>query len=119
MLSRPLRGAAIEARVGGTFRFEDTSHGVPLVHSGRYVEIAKPHRLAFTLTLSLAPAIATRVAVDIERIGRGCRLALAHLGIPAELAPYMRNRWTGILYGLAVTLDSIGRAPENALRSPS
>lgn len=65
------------------------------------------------------PSFTTRVAIDIEAIEGACRLVLAHTGVPASVAPYMRNRWTGILHGLEVTLDAIGQAPAYVPRSPS
>jgi len=36
----------------------------------------------------------------------GCELALTHESVPPECARHTEARWTGILYGLGVTLDS-------------
>jgi len=55
------------------------------------------------------PAI-TRVMVEIAPLKKGCELKLTHENVPQDCASHIEGRWTGILYGLGVTLDSASTA---------
>ena len=103
--SRPIVRAAIDARVAGSFCLAERWHDALVEHRGEYLEIVPHRRLAFTL--SAEGARVTRVTVDIAPSKGGCRLKLAHDGVPAGDAHYSKARWTGILYGLAATLDAL------------
>lgn len=74
-------------------------------HAGRYIEVVRPRRLVFSLSLEQRPDIATRVSVDILPRKGGCHLTLTHEGVPREYSSATETRWTGILYGLEVTLQ--------------
>ena len=117
----PIARAEIDARVGGAFRFVDRREDGAVEHSGRYVDIIRARRLTFTLsTPYLAPAV-TRVRVDFAP-GNGyvrgnngtrtphsreeCELVVTHQGVPGEFADRIEERWTGMLYGLGVTLQA-------------
>jgi len=100
--SRPLERVEIDGRVGGAFRLVELQRGRMTEHTGRYLEILPPRRLAFTLSLD---ARSTRVVIDIVPRPAGCRLLLTHEDVPADAAQRIRGRWTGILYGLGVTVD--------------
>jgi hypothetical protein len=58
-------------------------------------------------------ATATRpiAHVEIEPRETGCRLSLAHENVPFDLLRGTEARWTGILYGLGVTLASFAGEP--------
>jgi hypothetical protein len=49
----------------------------------------------------------TRVTVEIAPLKQGCRLKLIHDNVRQEDARRLEGRWTGILYGLGVTLDPL------------
>lgn len=103
---RPMARVAIDARVGGAFRFAERRDGEDIEHSGEYLEIDRPRRLVFTLsTLDQAGAV-TCATVEIAPLASGCRLCLTHEGLPVDCARRMENRWTGILYGLGIQLGS-------------
>lgn len=99
---RPIARAEIDARVGRSFHFVDTYRAVE--HTGEYLEIARPRRLAFSLSLE---GSTTRVTVEIVRGRRGCTLALTHDDVPRDRAREIADRWCGMLYGLDETLESI------------
>ena len=82
-------------------------------HFGEYVEVAAPRRLVFSLLRSDRPRAATRVTVEIEPHGRGCKLSLAHEHVPLDLVRITETRWIGMLYGLGVTLGSGARDPQS------
>jgi uncharacterized protein YndB with AHSA1/START domain len=107
--SRPMASVAIDARVGGSFRFVDRNDGGHVEHTGVYLEIVRPWRLAFTLSTNDGPQAMTRVLAEIfpsrARKG-GCELVLAHEQVPAQFSARLEARWTGMLYGLGVTLNT-------------
>ena len=105
--SRPIADPEIDARVGGAFRFVDQRLGEVIEHTGEYVEIVPHQRLVFTLSLEKQRGPKTRVAVEIAPRKYGCVLTLTQEKVPQELAGRIEGRWTGILYGLGVTLDSL------------
>ena len=115
--TRPLAQVEIDASVTGSFRFVERLHGTTIEHRGRYVEIL-PHRLAFTLSVENHPDAVARVTVAIAPTRTGCTLTLTHEGVPPDCAEHTRARWTGMLYGLGVTLDTTGWSP-TSLRAPA
>jgi uncharacterized protein YndB with AHSA1/START domain len=104
---RPMTSVTIDARAGGAFRFVDRNDGGYLEHTGVYLEIVRPWRLAFTLSTGDGPAAVTRVVAEIvasrARKG-GCELRLTHERVPGGIAGRVEARWIGMLYGLGVTL---------------
>jgi uncharacterized protein YndB with AHSA1/START domain len=103
--SRPMSTVAIDARVAGSFRLVDRADGKPVAYSGEYVEILPPRRLAFTLSADHHPRVVTRVRVEIVPLKTGCDLTVTNENVPPHYASRTEARWTGILYGLGVTLE--------------
>lgn len=103
MAFRPMNRVTIDARVGGAFCFVDRNGGE---HTGVYVEIVRPRRLVFTLSMENDPKARTRVTIEIVPRDGGSELILTHKNLPPDHADSTENRWTGILYGLGVTLNS-------------
>jgi len=76
----------IDPRVGGEFTVTDrrpTADGdesfFDAQHRGVYVEIARPHRLAFDFSVEPYADAATRVTIDIVSMGpQMCELVLTH-----------------------------------------
>jgi uncharacterized protein YndB with AHSA1/START domain len=104
--SRPMAHVEIDARVEGSFRFVDRRDGEITEYTGEYIEIVPHRRLVFTLSMEEHPPAITRVMVEIEPLKKGCELKLTHENVPQDRASHIEGRWTGILYGLGVTLDS-------------
>lgn len=104
--SRPIDEVSIDPRVGGEFRLVERGRGTIAARVGRYLEIVPPRRLVFTLAWELGSEDVSRVAIDIMPCGEGCELVLRHSNVPTEERERMEGRWTGILYGLAETLDA-------------
>jgi uncharacterized protein YndB with AHSA1/START domain len=104
--SRPIAHVEIDARNGGGFRFVDRDDGNALEYTGEYSEIVPHRRLAFTLVMPCGESTITRVLVAIGSLNRGSRLNIIHENVPSVTARYIAHRWTGILYGLDVTLAS-------------
>jgi uncharacterized protein YndB with AHSA1/START domain len=104
--SHPMARVEIDARVGGSFRFVDQRDGETTEHTGEYVEIVPHRRLAFSLSVEKRPHVITRVMVEIVPMKNGCALTLTHENLPPDYVSRTEGRWTGILYGLGLTLDS-------------
>jgi uncharacterized protein YndB with AHSA1/START domain len=103
--SRPVARVEIDARAGGEFHFESRYHGEDLVQAGRYLELDRPRRIAFTLPARSRPSDLTRVRVEIESEESGCRLTLVHESVLRDEATLVEGRWAGMLYGLATIVE--------------
>lgn len=101
---RPLASVAIDARAGGSFRFEEREGGEGAVHSGQYIELERPRRLVLALAEERRPRDVTRVSVEIVPLREGCELTLIHASVLPDNAHHTEGRWTGMLYGLAKML---------------
>jgi len=108
--SRPMAHVEIDARVEGSFRFVDLRDGEIIEYTGEYIEIVPHRRLIFTLSMDEHPSAITRVIVEIAPLKKRCELKLTHENVPQDRASHIEGRWTGILYGLGVTLDSASTA---------
>jgi uncharacterized protein YndB with AHSA1/START domain len=105
----PMTEVEIDARVGGSFRLAEPRGNGRAEHAGRYVEIVPHRRLVFTLALADRPRVVTRVTAEISPLKTGCELALTHENVPPDRAGETEARWTGVLYGLDQTLNSLSR----------
>jgi uncharacterized protein YndB with AHSA1/START domain len=102
--ARPIQRADIDARVGGAFRFVDVRGEAAAEYRGAYVALVPHRRIAFTLVADDYAQAMTRVSVEIAPRRAGCAVTLTHEDLPREHAAHARDRWIGILYGLAATL---------------
>jgi uncharacterized protein YndB with AHSA1/START domain len=96
----------IDPRVGGRYTFTERRDGEDVEHTGEYLEIDRPRRLFFTLSVAMYSQDADRITVEIVPLETGCQLTISH-EMSAENAQY-RDRteqgWTGILEKLAETV---------------
>jgi uncharacterized protein YndB with AHSA1/START domain len=92
----------IDARVGGEFFIVQQRGGGEVEHTGSYLEIERPRRLAFTWRVPPGPE-SSRVTLDIAGLQGGCELTLTH-EMPAAAAD-MRERaeaaWRQMLDAMA------------------
>ena len=90
----------IDARVGGRYVFTDRRDGVDVEHSGEYVEIERPRRLAFTFAVDGSEA--DLVVIEIVDVEGGCEATLTH-EMSARWVEYVEQTergWAGILAGV-------------------
>jgi uncharacterized protein YndB with AHSA1/START domain len=78
---RPMSRVKINARAGGSFRFEDRHNGDDVIQTGKYVELVRPKRLVFTLSGAKRQRSSTCVNVEIVPLEAGCELVLVHEGV--------------------------------------
>jgi uncharacterized protein YndB with AHSA1/START domain len=96
---------AVDARVGGHFNFTDRRNGEDIEHSGEYLEIERPRRLAFNFCVPKFSAEATLIRIDLTASGFGCELTLVHEGVLPEYAGRTEEGWKAILEGLGRSLS--------------
>src|SRR5690606_34403409 len=94
--------AEVDARVGGGFTIVDRRGQEEVAHVGTYLEIARPRRLVFDLTVPKYSSDPSRVEIQIEPLAQGCELTLVQ-HMPARYAE-VRGRtaegWRRILEAL-------------------
>jgi uncharacterized protein YndB with AHSA1/START domain len=111
MCPRPARATKIELdpRVGGRLRIDIDDCGFMLYVTGRYIDLDRPHRLAFTWKCSTwAPSDQDSVVtVTLEpQDDRHTLMTIHHALLPPELIGGHQQGWTRI----AEQLDDILRA---------
>jgi uncharacterized protein YndB with AHSA1/START domain len=91
--------AETDPRVGGTFTFVDRRPEMgDVLHTGEYLELDRPRRLAFTFGVPQFNPDFTRVTLDFEPTpGGGCHVTLTHSDVPAEWADRSKEGWGMIL----------------------
>lgn len=94
----------IDARVGGRFVCVDRRGGEDVEHVGEYLEIGRPRRLVFLFSVPKYDSDGTRVSIDIEPAGAGCKLTLRHAGVWPDYRERTAAGWRMILDGLAKIL---------------
>ncbi|HYL38985.1 MAG TPA: SRPBCC domain-containing protein [Bryobacteraceae bacterium] len=70
--------AELDVRVGGKFRLVMKSPQRDYVHSGEYLAVEPPAKLAFTWSLGENEPPLTRVTVELADAGESCELTLTH-----------------------------------------
>jgi hypothetical protein len=85
----------------------DRRAGVDVEHVGVYVELERPRRIAFMLSVPMYSSRSDRVLVEIEKKGSGCVLTLTQ-----DLDPMLAGRrglieqgWSAIVAALEETLN--------------
>jgi len=106
----------IDARAGGWFYIVERRDGENVEHIGEYLEIVRPHRLVFTLSVEKYSMDFERVTVTFDPRGTGCELTLTHKTKP-DLAGQVSDGWMRMLEGLAALLGESRR--EGAPRQQS
>lgn len=95
----------INAKLGGSFAFVDVREGEKVEHVGHYLEIERPHRLAFTWRVKPEEETST-VSIEIAPQDSGCEATLKHELAPewAEYADRCEAAWAKMLGGIGETL---------------
>ena len=94
----------INPRAGGAYTFIDTRDGEDIAHTGAYLEIDRPRRLAFDFRVPKFSNEPTVITVDFAPSGLGPDLVLVHEAVIPDYASRTEEGWNGILDGLAKTL---------------
>lgn len=101
-----MKRVAIDPRVGGKFHIDEQRGDTLVEHVGEYLELRRPHRLAFAFS-AMEGSEPTKVVVDIVAEDEGSLLTLTHELDPkwASYEDRTREGWTMILSGLAKAVE--------------
>jgi uncharacterized protein YndB with AHSA1/START domain len=91
----------IDPRPGGRFLFVDRRNGEDIEHSGEYLAIDRPRKLAFNFVVPKFSEERSLVELDFEQTDGGTDLKLSHAGVLPEYAARTEEGWLAILDGLA------------------
>ena len=97
--------ATVDLRVGGALRIVMRGEDVVLEHSGTYLEVDRPRRLAFTWVSPFTGVEPSLVTVDLEPDGdHATILRLRHSDLPEATAKSHQGGWGTMLDRLAAGL---------------
>jgi uncharacterized protein YndB with AHSA1/START domain len=94
---------ALDARVGGSFRFE-VENGTAVV--GTYLRVVSPEQLVFTYSGEAIQSRETVVTLDFLDQGSMTEVVLTHEGLSADLRALFEGGWPSVLDALASMLSS-------------
>lgn len=97
----------IDPHVGGSFSLVVRRGGHVIDHTGEYLAIDRPHRLAFTWGASQNTEGTSRVTIEITPQEAGCEVTLTHQLHPhwADYVSQAEAAWTKMLDRIAAALD--------------
>jgi uncharacterized protein YndB with AHSA1/START domain len=100
--------AEIDPRIGGRFTFTERRPDMGEVeHTGEYLEIDRPRRLAFSFGVPQFSPLMTTVAIEIVPREGGCELTLVNDGVLETYAEGSTDGWSRILDGLPAAYDGV------------
>jgi uncharacterized protein YndB with AHSA1/START domain len=96
----------IDGRVGGVFVIVDRRDGEDVAHTGNFLELERPRRIVFTLSVEKYSSETSKVTIQIAPLGKGCELTLTQETRPAkaDVRERAREGWTAILEAAAELL---------------
>jgi uncharacterized protein YndB with AHSA1/START domain len=95
-----------DPRVGGKFRILMIGDGEQFDHTGEYLIIEPPARLAFTWISEATDHRPTEVTIDFHERQGGTELVLSHRRLPASEVDSHRAGWTDIMRKLELLSGS-------------
>ena len=100
--------AEVDPKVGGKFTFVDRRPDMgDVLHTGEYLELDRPRRLAFTFGVPAFNPDFSKILLQFAPTpGGGCQLTLTQSDVPAEWAERSKDGWGMILGGLERALAS-------------
>ena len=98
---------AIESRPGGRYEIVERRDGEDVAHVGEYLEIERPTRLVFTLSVPRYSPHVDRVTITITPLPDGCLLTFTDQMAPGteEHVERATNGWATILANLEKILE--------------
>jgi uncharacterized protein YndB with AHSA1/START domain len=96
----------IDPAVGGKFVFVERRDGDNVEHVGEYLDLERPTKIVFNVTVPRYSATQTRVEVDIVPAQAGCEVTILHDGVFQDFARRTVQGWLQTLAGLEASLGS-------------
>ena len=88
---------AIDPRVGGSYTIVEQRDGEDVEHTGEYLEVDRPRRLAFTLIVPKFSEHPSVVRIEIVPRESGCELTLTHENVFPDYQTRTEAGWGMIL----------------------
>jgi len=99
---------AVDARVGGTYRFLMSLPDRQLVVSGEYIALDRPDRISFTWRCSDTGDLESVVTVTFEAHGdHATRMRITHSMLPANLTGKHLDGWALVAHQLEAVLPQV------------
>jgi uncharacterized protein YndB with AHSA1/START domain len=109
VMGEPLVRSEIDPIVGGKYTFVDRRDGEDVAHTGEFLDITRPQRLIFTLSVPKYSQDKDEVRVVIEPEDRGSSLTLTHeTHGDDDVRRNVEQGWNGVLDRLAATIGDGG-----------
>jgi uncharacterized protein YndB with AHSA1/START domain len=89
--------AEVDLRVGGRFRVTMVGQGQRIEHTGEYLELVPPRRLAFTWASPFTGPVASVVTVELRPLDDGTELLLTHEQLPEDQIEPHAGGWGRML----------------------
>ncbi len=107
VMREPLVRSEIDAIVGGRYTFVDRRDGKDVEHTGEFLDITRPRRLIFTLSVPKYGQDSDEVRIVLEPEDHGTSLTLTHeTHGDDEVRRLVEQGWHGVLDRLATTLGA-------------
>jgi uncharacterized protein YndB with AHSA1/START domain len=102
VMGEPLVRSEIDPIVGGKYTFVDRRDGEDVAHTGEFLDITRPQRLIFTLSVPKYSQDKEEVRIVIEPEDHGSSLTLTHeTRGDDETRHLVEQGWNGVLDRLA------------------
>ena len=106
VMGAPLVRSEIDPIVGGKYTFVDRRDGEDVAHTGEFLDITRPQRLIFTLSVPKYSQDKDEVRIVIEPGDHGCSLTLSHeTHGDDDVRQKAEQGWNGVLDRLAKTVE--------------
>jgi uncharacterized protein YndB with AHSA1/START domain len=96
----------VDARIGGEFSIVQRRDGVEVDHTGEYLEMLRPLRLAFTWSVPLYSKDADIITIDLVEADGRTEVTLIHELHPdwRDQVPQVAQSWNRMLLALELAL---------------
>jgi uncharacterized protein YndB with AHSA1/START domain len=96
----------IDPVVGGKFVFVERRGGENTEHVGEFLDLERPSRIVFNVTVPKYSSTQTRVEVDLVPVDGGCEVTILHDGVFQDFARRTIQGWLQVLAALEASLGS-------------
>jgi uncharacterized protein YndB with AHSA1/START domain len=105
VMGEPLVRSEVDPIVGGKYTFVDRRDGEDVAHTGEFLDITRPERLIFTLSVPKYSQDKDEVRIVIEPEDHGCSLTLTHeTHGDDDVKRQVEQGWNGVLDRLEETI---------------
>lgn len=101
MAPRGVADAKVDLRVGGSLQILMKGEGMEIGHTGEYLQVDRPRRLAFTWRSRYTDGASTVTVTFVPEGISSTRLVIVHSDLPGSVADDHRGGWAAMADRLA------------------